>query len=290
MTPRPPNVICPPEPPGRPGDTTGTAAGHVAPDQSTKAPSFFNLSTFDNREVGDRIRAYRKLAGFSQADLAKQVGLTQPEISRLERQPSQVKIRTLDAVCRVLGITFGDLIEDTPELHRVEKTPASLLKQARAAEVRESDVAENTSGNDEKHGDGGVSSQMWPHGSTKPAGIVEATASEYQDGLQIIGSRDWRVCVIAEDSLRLILKRREADVVQPNPLGPFAVFTSLLATMVASDFRDLLVFKAAHVEAAFWLLTVAAGIWTLRVGIRYFMHRANAPLDELVIQDIDDSA
>ncbi len=59
--------------------------------------------------VGSAVRAARRRAGVSQADLAERAGTSQPSIARLEKGQVSPTVITLDRIARALGT---DLVID----------------------------------------------------------------------------------------------------------------------------------------------------------------------------------
>ena len=68
--------------------------------------------------VGDNIRKYRELKGISQRELVKRlnlmgVNLYNSDISRIESHTLYIRDFEQKAICKVLGITFEELFENT---------------------------------------------------------------------------------------------------------------------------------------------------------------------------------
>jgi len=61
-----------------------------------------------NKKIGRKIAEYRKLAGFSQADLAGKAELSVEYISRLERGVNAPSVGTLNALSDPLGVSIRD--------------------------------------------------------------------------------------------------------------------------------------------------------------------------------------
>jgi transcriptional regulator with XRE-family HTH domain len=59
--------------------------------------------------VGSAVRAARRRAGVSQAELAQRAGTSQPSIARLEKGQVSPTVITLDRIARALG---SDLVID----------------------------------------------------------------------------------------------------------------------------------------------------------------------------------
>lgn len=60
-------------------------------------------------EDGDTVRSLRLRKGWSQTQLANELGTSQPHIARIERGTENVTIETCRRLCRVLGIDMNML-------------------------------------------------------------------------------------------------------------------------------------------------------------------------------------
>ncbi|MCQ9368827.1 XRE family transcriptional regulator [Brevibacterium sp. 91QC2O2] len=60
-------------------------------------------------ELAEAVKNLRKASGFTQAELAKQAGVSTSFISQLERSSSDVTFSTLNRICQALGTTVGHL-------------------------------------------------------------------------------------------------------------------------------------------------------------------------------------
>ncbi len=65
--------------------------------------------------VGSAVRAARRRAGVSQADLAERAGTSQPSIARLEKGQVSPTVITLDRIARALGTDLVIDFEPIPE-------------------------------------------------------------------------------------------------------------------------------------------------------------------------------
>ena len=65
---------------------------------------FVSLDDFTKTVAASDIRAKRRAAKMTQKDLAKKAKLTQPQLSRLERDPASASVSTLRRVAAALGI------------------------------------------------------------------------------------------------------------------------------------------------------------------------------------------
>lgn len=61
-------------------------------------------------EIGRRIKAEREALGFSQIDLAQEIGLTRTSITNIEAGRQRMLIQTLYAIATALGIPVSDLL------------------------------------------------------------------------------------------------------------------------------------------------------------------------------------
>jgi transcriptional regulator with XRE-family HTH domain len=88
--------------------------------------------------LGARIRIRRKSLGFSQDDLASQVGLTFQQIQKYERGANRVSFSRLVEIARTLKCRVQDLIGDLDlegEASDLVATEAGQLKEAGALEL-----------------------------------------------------------------------------------------------------------------------------------------------------------
>src|SRR5690554_2716897 len=67
------------------------------------------------QHIGDRIREYRMLHGFTQEDLAEKAGMHPNTIKKLE-QGGTARMDTLHRIARALNTTTGSLISSRPRL------------------------------------------------------------------------------------------------------------------------------------------------------------------------------
>lgn len=80
--------------------------------------------TMDRATLGKRLRERREMAGMSQAEIAKQTGMIQSNLSLLERGKKHVWADTLFSLATTLGCSTDYLIglSDDP----TPRTPASV--------------------------------------------------------------------------------------------------------------------------------------------------------------------
>jgi transcriptional regulator with XRE-family HTH domain len=72
-----------------------------------------------------RLKGLRLAKGWSQAELARQSGVPQPTISRIEAGTSRIELDVLGQLARALGVNASLLIEHT------ESAPVSQKKRTR---------------------------------------------------------------------------------------------------------------------------------------------------------------
>lgn len=60
---------------------------------------------------GRRIRAFRKLKGYTQAELAKSIGVSLSVLGEIERGNRMPSEKVIQSVSETLGITIDELVE-----------------------------------------------------------------------------------------------------------------------------------------------------------------------------------
>lgn len=70
----------------------------------------------ESRRVGRRLKALREDRDFSQRDLAQLVGMTAPQLSKLEVGSTDMRLSTVRSLLRAMGASFADISDpDAPE-------------------------------------------------------------------------------------------------------------------------------------------------------------------------------
>ena len=64
----------------------------------------------DYYEIGQRIRKIRKAQGFSQEDLAEQIGISTTHMSHIETGNTKLSLSVLVALANALGVRTDDLL------------------------------------------------------------------------------------------------------------------------------------------------------------------------------------
>ena len=83
------------------------------------------------RRIGRRLRALRENRGMSQKAIASVVGMSSPQLAKLEQGETDMRISTLRSLLRALGASFADIAgPDAPEISAKE-----LSKRAHRAGV-----------------------------------------------------------------------------------------------------------------------------------------------------------
>lgn len=62
--------------------------------------------------IGRQVASYRRVAGFSQEELAARIGLDQAYISRLEAGKLNITVSTLQLIADALGVVPSQLLEE----------------------------------------------------------------------------------------------------------------------------------------------------------------------------------
>jgi transcriptional regulator with XRE-family HTH domain/Zn-dependent peptidase ImmA (M78 family) len=94
------------------------------------------------RRIGRRLRAVRENRGMSQKAVASVVGMSAPQLARLEQGETDMRISTLRSLLRALGASFAEIAgPDAPEVSVKELTkraervgvPAEVIRRIAAA-------------------------------------------------------------------------------------------------------------------------------------------------------------
>lgn len=67
---------------------------------------------FDSRTIGNRLLAFRKRMGMTQAELAEAAGLADRTYADIERGTANMRTETLLHICDVLHITPDEILTD----------------------------------------------------------------------------------------------------------------------------------------------------------------------------------
>jgi DNA-binding XRE family transcriptional regulator len=63
------------------------------------------------RQLAEVLQRLRREAALTQTSMAKQLGISQPTLNRLEAAEQNVTLKTLTQLCRALHCTIGELFD-----------------------------------------------------------------------------------------------------------------------------------------------------------------------------------
>ncbi|WP_353279069.1 helix-turn-helix domain-containing protein [Wolbachia endosymbiont (group B) of Longitarsus flavicornis] len=86
-------------------------------------------------KVGQRIKEWRLIRGYTQKDLANKVGITNQGIYEYEQGRASVSLEMLDEIAKVLSISIIDLLPESDE--EVEEKLSNLIEEYKKIESRE---------------------------------------------------------------------------------------------------------------------------------------------------------
>ncbi|WP_337103185.1 helix-turn-helix domain-containing protein [Paenibacillus sp. YIM B09110] len=69
----------------------------------------------ENNQLAQRVRAFRKLKGYTQQELAKVLGVSVAVLGSLERGTRKTDPKLLNHIASTLGIDYEELMSDTRE-------------------------------------------------------------------------------------------------------------------------------------------------------------------------------
>ncbi|WP_024513686.1 helix-turn-helix transcriptional regulator [Bradyrhizobium sp. Tv2a-2] len=85
--------------------------------------------------VGAKIRVIRVSRGLSQSDLADQIGITFQQVQKYEKGANRVGASRLSQIATVLGISVGELFEQSRQRPGDSDSPFKLLVEPGAVRV-----------------------------------------------------------------------------------------------------------------------------------------------------------
>ncbi|AGJ99852.1 MULTISPECIES: WO male-killing family protein Wmk [unclassified Wolbachia] len=102
-----------------------------------------SIDEYDNDEkkisipykVGQRIKEWRLIRGYTQEDLASKVGIINQRIYEYEQGRAAVSLEMLDEIAKVLSISIIDLLPESDE--EVEEKLSNLIEEYKKIESRE---------------------------------------------------------------------------------------------------------------------------------------------------------
>jgi transcriptional regulator with XRE-family HTH domain len=97
--------------------------------------------TIDVTKLGTRVSQLRELKGLSLSAMAEQAGLAKSALTKLERgETANPGVRTLSALCKVLGVTLPELLQEGPtgrDPRRRTAEPEVIVAQRQFQQLRE---------------------------------------------------------------------------------------------------------------------------------------------------------
>lgn len=81
----------------------------------------------NNQTMGGMIASLRREKGMTQADLAKQMGVTDKAVSKWERDLSCPDVQTLPKLAEVLGISVEELLQPTPKTGNLPSSTGAIV-------------------------------------------------------------------------------------------------------------------------------------------------------------------
>jgi transcriptional regulator with XRE-family HTH domain len=76
------------------------------------------------RTVGQQIRKIRQAKDLTQDNLAFELGITKSAYSKIEREESNISIKRLEQIAKVLEVDIVDFFKEEPDENAVEDTKA----------------------------------------------------------------------------------------------------------------------------------------------------------------------
>ena len=91
-----------------------------------------NRSLRPTAAVGQRIRRYRLERRLTQTELARQIGIQQSDLSRMEKGEYRVSLDVLFRLLQVLEMSLGEFFGDLAEQRGLTSREAKLLQSFRS--------------------------------------------------------------------------------------------------------------------------------------------------------------
>ena len=83
------------------------------------------IGTPEVAAIGSRLRELRKERGLTQAELARQIGIQQSDLSRMEKGEYRVSLDNLFKILGVFDLDLADFFGDQSETKELEQQPLS---------------------------------------------------------------------------------------------------------------------------------------------------------------------
>jgi len=96
------------------------------------------MKTITQKQLGDRLRKLRKQAGYTQAQVAEKLGVSNETLSRLERGTQWTDFKTFNELAKLYRVEWVDLmsvisVQSNPSRNAVVQEIVELLKPQKLA-------------------------------------------------------------------------------------------------------------------------------------------------------------
>lgn len=98
------------------------------------------MNDYNRKAVGERIRAQRKMLGFSQEEFAERIGRVPKFCADIERGQAGMSIETLLKICSLLKVTPDYLLLDKMDSENTNETKSILSAIAQCTEQQRKDA------------------------------------------------------------------------------------------------------------------------------------------------------
>ena len=83
------------------------------------------IGTLEVAAIGSRLRELRKNRGLTQAELARQIGIQQSDLSRMEQGTYRVSLDNLFKILAVFDLDLADFFDDQQDKTELQQQPLS---------------------------------------------------------------------------------------------------------------------------------------------------------------------
>lgn len=97
------------------------------------------MLVFDSRKIGNRLLAFRKRMGMTQAEVAENAGLSDRTYADIERGSANMRTETLLKICEVLHITPDEVL--TEENNTLAQKQEELIARLNACSPKDKQTA-----------------------------------------------------------------------------------------------------------------------------------------------------
>ncbi len=103
-----------------------------------------NKSDKEKKELGERLRTARELAGLSQGQAAKHLGFHRPTISEIEAGRRNVKVDELKSFSNLYGVEMSWLAENKIEENKLNKDILAAARELSSMNDDDLEILINT--------------------------------------------------------------------------------------------------------------------------------------------------